>query len=136
MQGLQAVVVGPPDALPDPPENVLVTAHVPMLELLPKVDAVISHGGMNTVCETLAHGIPLVVAPIKHDQPLVAAQVAAAGAGIQVGFRDVTPAELGKAVRAVLDEPAYRAAAGRIRDSFTAAGGAAEAARRLERLVP
>jgi UDP:flavonoid glycosyltransferase YjiC (YdhE family) len=35
----------------------------------------------------------------------------------------------------VLDDPAYRAAAGAIRASFTAAGGAGEAARRLAALA-
>jgi zeaxanthin glucosyltransferase len=132
---LQAIVIAPPATLPVPPENVLVTPHVPMLELLPHIDAVVSHGGMNTVCETLAHGIPLVVAPIRWDQPRLAAQVAAAGAGLEVDFSEVTPAELDKAVRAVLDGPGYRAAAARIRDSFAAAGGAARAALLLEQLA-
>ena len=72
---MQAIIVGPPDLLPDPPGNVLVVPSVPMLALLPRLDAVISHGGMNTVCETLAHGVPLVLAPIRHDQPVVASQV-------------------------------------------------------------
>jgi zeaxanthin glucosyltransferase len=132
---LQAIVVGPPEALPDPPENVLVTRHVPMLELLPEMDAVISHGGMNTVCEALAYGIPLVIAPIRHDQPVMASQVTAAGAGIRVRFSRNSPSELRRAVLAVLSDPAYRAAAGRIRDSFATAGGAPAAAARLERLA-
>jgi zeaxanthin glucosyltransferase len=132
---LQVIVVGPAEALPDPPENVLVTRHVPMLELLPKMDAVISHGGMNTVCEALAYGIPLVIAPIRHDQPVMASQVTAAGAGIRVRFSRDSPSELRRAVLAVLSDPAYRAAAGRIRDSFATAGGAPAAAARLERLA-
>ncbi len=132
---LQAIVVGPPEALPDPPDNVLVTRQVPMLELLPKMDAVISHGGMNTVCEALAYGVPLIVAPIRHDQPVMASQVTAAGAGIRVRFSRAGPSELRRAVLAVLGDPAYRAAAGRIRDSFATAGGAPAAAARLERLA-
>ena len=78
---VQAIIVGPPELVPDPPGNVLVVPWVPMLALLPRLDAVISHGGMNTVSETLAHGLPLVIAPIRHDQPVVASQVARAGAG-------------------------------------------------------
>jgi MGT family glycosyltransferase len=132
---LQAIVVCPPEALPEPPENVLVTAHVPMLELLPRMDAVVSHGGMNTVSEALAYGIPLIIAPIRHDQPVVASQVTAAGAGIRVRFSRAGPEELRTAVLALLGDPAYRAAAGRVRDSFAAAGGTAAAAARLERLA-
>jgi MGT family glycosyltransferase len=132
---VQAIIVGPPGLLPDPPDNVLVVPSVPMLALLPRLDAVISHGGMNTVSETLAHGVPLVLAPIRHDQPVVASQVVRAGAGIRVPFSRVRPGQLREALVTILDDPSYRRAAMRIRDSFAAAGGASAAATRLECLV-
>jgi UDP:flavonoid glycosyltransferase YjiC (YdhE family) len=132
---LQAVVVAPEYALPDPPAHVLVRRRVPMLELMPRLDAVVSHGGLNTVCEALAHGLPLVVAPIKDDQPINAAQVAAAGAGVRVRFTRGRPQTLRDAVLAVLDDPSYRAAAARVRDSFHAAGGAGAGADLLEALA-
>jgi zeaxanthin glucosyltransferase len=129
--GVQVILVG---SAPVPAENVLVAPRVPLLELLPRLSAVVSHGGLNTVTETLAHGVPLVVAPIRHDQPVNAAAVARAGAGVRVHFDRVTPQRLRAALTAVLDEPGYRAAAARIRDSFTAAGGAPAAASRLAQL--
>jgi UDP:flavonoid glycosyltransferase YjiC (YdhE family) len=132
---LQAVVVAPEYAIPDPPAHVLVLRQVPMLDLMPRLDAVVSHGGLNTVCEALAHGLPLVVAPIKGDQPINAAQVAAAGAGIRVRFARTRPEPLRDAVLAVLEDPSYRAAAERVRESFHAAGGAAAAADLLEDLA-
>jgi MGT family glycosyltransferase len=132
---VQAIIVAPPELVPDPPGNVLAVPSVPMLALLPRLDAVISHGGMNTVSETLAHGLPLVIAPIRHDQPVVASQVARAGAGIRVPFSRVRPAQLRDALVTVLDDPSYRHAAERIRDSFTDAGGAPAAAARLECLA-
>jgi len=131
---VQAILVAPDGAVPDPPGHVLVTPRVPQLALLPRLDAVVSHGGLNTVGETLAHGLPLVVAPIRHDQPVNAAQVAAAGAGIRVPFARVSAERLRAAVTAVLDEPGYRAAAERARESFAAAGGAPAAADLLARL--
>jgi MGT family glycosyltransferase len=130
---LQAVFVAPPGLVAEAP-NILVRERVPQLALLPHLDAVVSHGGHNTVCETLAHGLPLVVAPIRDDQPIVAEQVVQAGAGVRVQFGRVRPVDLRQAVRTVLDEPAYRAAAGDIRESFEAAGGAPAAASRLESL--
>jgi zeaxanthin glucosyltransferase len=132
---VQAVIAGPPEALADPPGNVLIVPTVPMLALLPRLDAVISHGGMNTVCETLAHGLPLILAPIRHDQPVVASQVVRAGAGIRVPFSRVSPGQLREALATILDDPAYRRAAERIRNSFAAAGGAPAAAAHLERLA-
>jgi zeaxanthin glucosyltransferase len=112
----------------DPPDHILVRDRVPMLELLPRLSAVVCHAGMGTVTEALAHGVPLVLAPMRHDQPVLAAQVVAAGAGIEVSFTDATPAELTAALTAILDEPGYRESAGRIRASFAAAGGASAAA--------
>jgi MGT family glycosyltransferase len=132
---VQAIIVGPPALLPDPPGNVVVVPWVPTLALLPRLDAVISHGGMNTASETLAHGVPLVLAPIRHDQPVVASQVARAGAGIRVSFTRVSPAQLRRALLAILDDPSYRRAAMRIAISFAAAGGAPAAAAHLESLV-
>lgn len=130
---LQAVIAGPPRD--DAPPHILFTGHVPQLALLPQMSAVVTHGGHNTVCEALAHGLPLVVAPIRDDQPLIAQQVADAGAGVRVRFGRLRPADLGDAVRAVLDDPSYAAGARRVRDSFAAAGGSTTAADYLEKLA-
>jgi MGT family glycosyltransferase len=132
---VQPIIVGPPDLLPHSPGDMLVVPSVPMLALLPRLDAVISHGGMNTVNEALAHGVPLVLAPIRHDQPVVASQVVRAGAGIRVPFNRVRPSQLREALVSILDDPSYRHAARRIAESFAAAGGAPAAAARLERAV-
>jgi MGT family glycosyltransferase len=131
----QAVVVAPPELVGTPPGGAIVRPRVPQLALLPRLDAVVCHAGHNTVCEALAHGVPLVVAPIRDDQPVVAEQVVRAGAGVRVRFGRVDAAGLRHAVRQVLDDPAYRAAAAEVRASFQAAGGPTEAARRLEALV-
>lgn len=130
---VQAVVVAPPDRLPDVPDNVLVAERVPMLDLLPHMDVVLGHGGVNTTSEALLAGVPLVLAPIRHDQPEMARQVVAAGAGVRVRFRRATPDQLRAAVTDVLDDPAYRAAARRIGAAFRAAGGADAAAELVER---
>lgn len=132
---VQAIFVAPPGAVPDPPPNVLVRGHVPQLALLPRLSAVVTHGGHNTVCETLAHGLPMVVAPIRDDQPVIAKQVAGVGAGIRVRFGRTQTAELQSAISAVLSDGAYRAAAREVQMSFAAAGGAAHAAERLEKLT-
>lgn len=134
---IQAVIVAAPEqvAVPAGVDNILVRERVPQLALLGHLDAVVSHGGHNTVCETLAHGLPLVLAPIRDDQPIVADQVVRAGAGRRVRFGRVRAGELLDAVRSVLDEPTYRSAAARIRQSFVDAGGAPAAADALEAIV-
>src|SRR5690348_2151355 len=97
------------DAMPEPPPHVLVAPRVPMLDLMPRLDAVICQAGQSTVNEALAHGVPMVVAPIRLGELVVAEQVVRAGAGIAVSFAEATPAQLAAAVTAVLDEPGYRA---------------------------
>ncbi|GAA2133087.1 glycosyltransferase [Kitasatospora kazusensis] len=134
---LQAVIVDPGAVLgsPAPDPDVLVLPSVPQLELLERAAAVVCHAGHNTVCEALWHGVPLVVAPIRDDQPVVAGQVVAAGAGVRVRFGRTGAARLGQALDAVLDDPAHRDAARRVGASFRAAGGATRAADHLEALA-
>ena len=57
-----------------------------------------------------------------------------AGAGITVRFSRVRVNELREALTAVLSDEAYRSAARQVQSSFAAAGGAVEAADRLEKL--
>jgi zeaxanthin glucosyltransferase len=132
---LQAVVVAPADMVPDPPAHVLVARRVPMLELMPRLDAVVCHGGLNTVSEALLHGLPLVTAPIQGDELTLARQVARAGAGVEVSFLAATPAQLAEAVTAVLDQPGYRTHAQRIGAELAEAGGASAAAGHLAALA-
>ncbi|MFM9702068.1 glycosyltransferase [Streptomyces galilaeus] len=135
---VQGVVVDPGGTLRTPggDKDVLVVPSVPQLPLLERgVGAVVCHAGHNTVCEALWHGVPLVVAPIRDDQPVVAGQVAEAGAGVRVRFGRVGARRLGAALDAVLDGPGHRAAAMRIGAAFRAAGGSPSAADHLEELA-
>ena len=131
---MQVILVAPPERVGVAPDNVLVRSFVPQLALMEHMDAVVSHGGHNTVCESLAHGLPLVVAPIRDDQPIVAEQVVRAGAGLRVRFGRLRAEQLRSAVEQVLREPDYREAARGVQDSFASAGGASTAADHLEGL--
>ncbi|MFF1612487.1 glycosyltransferase [Amycolatopsis sp. NPDC058278] len=132
---VRAVIADPGGVLGEVPPNVLVRPRVPQLPLLSRVDAVLCHAGHNTVCETLWHGLPLVVAPIRDDQPIVAAQVVAAGAGIRLRFGRADAPRIAAAVEEVLTEPAYRRAAETVAASFHTAGGSPAAAGHLEQLA-
>ncbi|NBH09293.1 nucleotide disphospho-sugar-binding domain-containing protein, partial [Amycolatopsis sp. SID8362] len=131
----RAVIADPGGVLGAVPPNVLVRPSVPQLPLLARVDAVLCHAGHNTVCEALWHGLPLVVAPIRDDQPIVAAQVVAAGAGIRLRFGRANRERIVTALEEVLTEPSYRRAAEAVAASFRAGGGSAAAAGHLEQLA-
>ncbi len=131
----RAVFVAPPELVPDPPANVLVRPRVPQLALLERVDAVVSHGGHNTVCESLAAGRPMVLAPIRDDQPIIADQVVQAGAGVRIKFGRVRPDGLRAAVEQVLSDADLRSGAQAVAASFAAAGGTPAAASLVEDLA-
>lgn len=135
---LQAVIVAPERIaalVPAGADNIVVAERVPQLALLPRMAAVVGHGGHNTVCEALAHGLPLVLAPIRDDQPIVADQVVQAGAGLRVRFGRVRAAELRDAVQCAVSDPDLRRGAAAVRDSFARAGGAPDAAAAIEALT-
>ena len=132
---LFAVIADPGGAVTSPPTNVLTVPHIPQLELLPRVSTVICHSGQNTVCESLYHGIPLVLAPIRDDQPIVAQQAVDAGVAERIRFGRARADQIGTALDRVLTQPGYRAAAERVAASFKAAGGADAAARHLVELT-
>ncbi len=129
------VILAAPDNLGPFPENFIVRPYLPLLELMPKVDAVLCHGGHNTVCEALSFAKPLIVAPIKDDQPVVAAQVVDAGVGLRLSFGRPRAAHIRSGVQRVLHENCFAQAAQRIQASFVAAGGAPRAADHLEGLL-
>jgi UDP:flavonoid glycosyltransferase YjiC (YdhE family) len=121
------------DPGPQPP-NVRIESHVTHAALFPHCAAVVSHGGSGTVVDAMAAGLPQVVLPMGADQPLNAARIEALGAGIVLDVLRATPAEIGDAVRTVLEEPAYRAAAERVRAEAWALPGPEHAVALLERL--
>jgi zeaxanthin glucosyltransferase len=110
----------------------LVVRYAPQLEIVKRAAAVITHAGLNTVLESLAEGVPLVMLPLGNDQPGVAARVAAKDAGIIVSRQRLKTTKLRTAVRAVLEEPRYRAAAGALKEAIARVDGLAVAADVIE----
>lgn len=127
-QPWQAIFIAPSEMVPDAPANVFVRERVPQLAVLKRAAAVVSHAGHNTVCETLAAGLPLVLAPIRDDQPVIADQVVRAGAGVRVKFARVRAESLRAAVDSALNDPELRAGAQAMAADLARGGGAAAAA--------
>jgi len=129
---LTVVVVSEPDLVDFWPSNFIVSKKIPQLDLLPLMDAVICHGGHNTVCETLMHGIPLVVVPIAYDQSYVAGRVVATGCGLRLNYKRFKANQLSDALAQILTQPNFKKAAHQLKGSFEKCGGAALAADLLE----
>jgi len=113
-----------PTSLGTPPVNVEVKSWVPQIEVLRHAAVFVSHGGMNSVSESLRLGVPLVVVPQMGEQEVIARQVEALGAGLYVAKADATANRLRRAVNRVRGDARFRVQAALVRDSFDSAGGA------------
>jgi zeaxanthin glucosyltransferase len=118
------------------PQNVLAVSYAPQLELLPKASLTLTHGGLNTVLDSLAAGVPLIAMPITYEQPAIAQRVRWVGAGEMLPAANLNPQRLKTEIRALLDNPSYKLAAGRMAESIRAAGGVKTAATLIEGLFP
>jgi UDP:flavonoid glycosyltransferase YjiC (YdhE family) len=124
-----------PVALAPVPERVRVAGFVPQAHILPRCDAVISHGGSGTTLGALAHGLPLLLVPQAADQFDNAARAEAAGAAIVLRPGEVTAGAVRKAVRRILDEQSFREAAQSIAAEIEAMPTANEVASAVEEFV-
>ncbi|MGG4221188.1 macrolide family glycosyltransferase [Paenibacillus jamilae] len=105
------------------PDNFMIKSYIPQLEMLQRVDAFITHGGMNSASEALYYNVPMVLVPMTSDQPLVANRVQELGAGIAVNKNELTPAILKAALLEVLNQAIYKQQAHVIGESLRQAGG-------------
>jgi MGT family glycosyltransferase len=117
------------------PDNAAIRRFVPHAMVLPSGAVTVTHAGHGTVAASLAHGVPLVALPNPvADQPFLAATVQQLGAGLALDGES-GPDAIRTAVKEVIGQPSYTAAAGKLAAIIQAAPGAAGAAVLLERLA-
>jgi zeaxanthin glucosyltransferase len=117
-----------PEDLPGDP---LVYDWVPQEAVLGQADLVVCHGGMNSVLETLAAGLPLAVIPLAFEQAAVAARLEHAGVA-RATTRRTSARRLADAIAEVGTSPSFRERAGAVRLEMRDSGGAARAAGLIE----
>ena len=105
------------------PANVRLEQYVAQPLVLEHCDAFITHGGFNSVKESLIAGVPMVVVPITADQPYSAQRCAALGVGRAIQPDARTAEAIGDALAAVLGETTYRANAERFQAEMRALPG-------------
>ncbi|GAA4704810.1 glycosyltransferase, MGT family [Promicromonospora umidemergens] len=92
------------------PSNVTVVASAPHRDVMRQAALVVTHGGHGTLIKAFAAGLPAVVLHHGRDQADNAARVTARGAGVAVR-RTAPSATVARAVRQVVEDPAYARAA-------------------------
>ncbi|WP_410676178.1 activator-dependent family glycosyltransferase [Amycolatopsis sp. cmx-4-68] len=121
------------------PGNTRIVEFVPLHVVIPSCSAVIHHGGAPAFLDSVAHGIPqLILTRICPDSGERGPRTERAGAGLWIAGDE--PGELsgarirGHLVR-LLDDPAFREGAGRLRAELLAQPRPAGVVRELETLT-
>ncbi len=118
------------------PPNIHVTDLLPAHLLGGLVDAAVLHGGQGTVQTACATGIPFVGMGLQPEQAWNVRVCQRQGNAIAFSPKHVSKPAFPAAVRRILDDPAYRNAATRVREQYQREDGAAAAARIIEAALP
>jgi MGT family glycosyltransferase len=136
LKGIQFVVAMgnklDPASFEQIPENVLLVDFAPQLELLKRASLCITHGGLNTVLESLTNGVPLVALPVTNDQPGVSARIRTKGVGDFITTSELSAERLKDLIQRVLFDPAYHENAKFIARAIARTKGMASAAEQIE----
>ncbi|XP_014406024.1 PREDICTED: 2-hydroxyacylsphingosine 1-beta-galactosyltransferase, partial [Myotis brandtii] len=83
---------------------------LPQNDLLghPHAKAFLSHGGLNSIFETMYHGVPVVGIPLFGDHYDTMTRVQAKGMGLLLEWKTLTEAELHAALVQVINDPSFR----------------------------
>jgi UDP:flavonoid glycosyltransferase YjiC (YdhE family) len=108
---------------------------LPQTSILPHVDAVITHGGNNTVTESLHFGKPMVLLPVFWDQYDNAQRMREQGFGIRLDTYGHNPEELPAAVGRLLADTAMGERLSAVSRRLQAAPGTERAADLIEGLA-
>ncbi|CAM3500272.1 glycosyltransferase [Occultella aeris] len=117
------------------PANVHVTGLIPAHRLGGLVDAAVLHGGQGTVQTACSAGIPFVGMGLQPEQVWNVDVCVRQGNALSLAPKQADTAELARAVTRLLEEPAFREAAERVRLAFADEDGARACARVIDRTV-
>ena len=116
-------------------DDILSIGEAPHDWLLPRVSAMVHHGGAGTTAAAIHHGVPAVPVPVLADQPFWSDRVHRQGAATEpIPFRHLTAERLAFALRQVLYVPSYRANAQVLARKVAEEDGAGAVLAAIERL--
>lgn len=105
------------------PQNFLLAPYVPQLKVLQRTSIFVTHGGMNSVMESLYFGVPMVVIPQMREQEMTAQRCAELGLGLALENDNLTAEALRAAVERVHYTPTFREHVHAMQQTIRAAGG-------------
>ncbi|MFN0079479.1 MAG: glycosyltransferase [Prosthecobacter sp.] len=89
------------------PANILTVDFAPFSTLLQHATAFVHHGGIGTMSQGFAAGVPQLIMAMAHDQPDNADRLERLGAGIGLSVRQFTPERVTAALSRLLNERGF-----------------------------
>ncbi len=110
--------------------------YAPFSELLPRCAALVHHGGVGTLSQALASGIPQLVMPMAHDQIDNASRLCRLGVAAQLEPKLFRGPAVADALGALLGSDAVAAKCREIAERFSAADPLGQTCDLIESLAP
>ncbi len=114
------------------PESVLHCPWVPLDDLLPRCAAFVHHGGIGSMSQAIAAGVPQLIMPLAHDQFDNAARVKRLGCGESLVPARFRPRKVANALRRILTAEEKTAAAHKLMANIKRGTGIELAANAIE----
>lgn len=97
------------ELIPDPlPPGIRCFRQLPFASIVPRVAALIHHGGASTMVRAAASGVPQLILPFGADRPHNAACIERVGLGLQVRASDWEPSRVFRELERVIDSASIR----------------------------
>lgn len=135
--GHRAIVLTPvreqlPAVMPD---NIRQFGYAPLMKLLPRCAALVFHGGIGTLAQALAAGVPTVCLPMAHDQPDNASRLEKLGVGKSVPASKASVQRIRTALDSIFTDPCIHQRCRLIAQRLAQEFGIATAADVLEKMA-
>ena len=100
------------------PANAVLISEAPQLEILKKASLAITHGGLNTVKECILLGVPMLVFPLRGDEPANAARVTYHGLGLAANIQTASVESIASLIDKIERDSGFRSKVDAMRQVF------------------
>lgn len=110
------------------PDNFYVEKYLPQLQILERADLFLTHGGMNSINESLYYGVPMIIFPQMLEQKANAYRIEELGAGIMCK-KKLTKSVFIELIKIISNDDNYKKKAVKLGKNLKESGGYKKAAR-------